>query len=126
MRPTAKRDPARQLAGSGVEDLMAVILNWGVFLSAGVILLGFLLLLTYPASGGGADLTSLPAIWAGLRSGNPNALIMGGLVLLFATPILRVAAAAAAFVVRREGWHVWISISVLVILLVSVVTGRGH
>lgn len=125
MQPDAERD-ARPDATGGVEDLMALVLNWGVFLSAAVILLGFALLLAHPAGPGPTGLTSVDAIWSGLRSGNPNAIIMAGLLLLLATPIVRVAAAAAAFTVRRERWHVWISVGVLLILLVSIVTGTGH
>lgn len=124
MQPDAERE-ARSDA-TGVEDLMAVVLNWGVFLAAAVILIGFLLLLAHPAGPGPAGLTSVAAIWSGSRSGNPNAIIMAGLLLLLATPIVRVAAAAAAFAVRREHWHVWISVGVLLILLVSIMTRTGH
>lgn len=105
---------------------MAVILKWGAFLSAGVILLGLFLLLAKPGHGGEEDLVSLRAIWSGLRSGNPNAIIMGGLLVLLATPIVRVAASVAAFVVRRERWHILISIAVLVILIISMAIGKGH
>ncbi len=123
---TPGRDLSADQVGTGIEHLLAVILNWGVFLSAGVILLGLLLLFVGPAYGGPEYLTSLPSIWAGLWQGNPNAIMMGGMLLLLVTPVIRVVAAVAAFAVRRERWHVLISISVLLILLASMAAGQGH
>jgi len=109
-----------------VEDLLAVVLRWGVFLSGAVILAGFVLLMAAPATGAPAAVTSVPLIWAAARRGDPNGIIMVGLLLLMATPIARVAFAGLSFLIRGERRHVLISAGVFLVLLLGLATGRGH
>lgn len=101
------------------------ILQVGVLLSAAMIVLGLLLL---PSRPGGLSLQRVLAfpqtfgqILAGLLVLRPQAVIMLGLVLLIATPVLRVGASVVAFAVERDRRYVVITLMVLVILLFSIV-----
>ncbi len=54
-----------------------------------------------------------------------QAYIVAGLMLLIATPILRVAVSIAAFAKERDRAYVVITATVLILLLVSIGIGRG-
>ena len=59
------------------------------------------------------------AVWAGLRELRPIALAQAGLLVLVATPVVRVAASFVAFVLERDRLYAAITLGVLTILLVS-------
>jgi uncharacterized membrane protein YfcA/uncharacterized membrane protein len=111
------------------------ILQGGVMLSALVIVLGLLLL---PSRPGGltpervlAFPQTLSQVGAGLLVLRPQAVITLGLLLLVATPIVRVAASIVAFAIERDRRYVLITLIVLVILLCSLFFGgisptNGH
>lgn len=69
----------------------------------------------------GADLRSLASIWAGVSRGQALAIMQAGLVLLIATPVLRVAATAAIFARQRDWLYVAITLVVLTALGVGLV-----
>jgi len=68
---------------------------------------------------------SLPSLVRGLEHGQGRAIVMAGLLLLIATPVLRVAVSVLAFVYQRDRIFVGITTVVLTLLLVSFVLGRG-
>jgi len=98
-------------------------LQGGVILSASIILIGLLMLLLNPAGFSVSELLSFPhsfdQIWAGLLALHPQAIIALGLMLLIATPVLRVAVSIVAFALERDARFVVITALVLVILLLS-------
>ena len=67
----------------------------------------------------------LPDLIRGLEHGQGRAIVMAGLLLLIATPVLRVAVSILAFVYQRDRTFVVITSIVLTLLLVSFVLGRG-
>ena len=116
--------------------LIGWILQGGVLLSASIILIGLLMLPLHPGGFSVSGLLSFPQsfsqVWAGLLVLHPQAIIALGLLLLIATPILRVAVSILAFALERDLRFVVITVIVLAILLLSnvllgnIVGGTSH
>jgi uncharacterized membrane protein len=68
---------------------------------------------------------SVPSVIHGLEHSQGRAIVMAGLLLLIATPVLRVAISVLAFVYQRDRMFVLITTVVLALLLTSFVLGRG-
>ncbi|MDB5295861.1 MAG: hypothetical protein JWO31_1844, partial [Phycisphaerales bacterium] len=62
---------------------------------------------------------------AGVRAGHGRPLIVVGLMLLIATPVLRVAVSVAAYAVQRDRAFVLITAGVLALLVLSFVLGKA-
>ena len=61
----------------------------------------------------------------GVAHGGGNSLAMAGLLLLVATPVVRVAASATVFVLRRDRAYVVICSVVLALMILGFVLGRA-
>ncbi len=115
------------VAGTGLDTQMTSIiggiLQGGVLLSSLVIVIGFIWLLI-SSSMLAHPITSFPhsfsALWTGLLSGSPLAIIVLGLLLLIATPVARVATSIVAFGLEHDRRYVIITCIVLAILLYSI------
>lgn len=105
------------------ELIISGVLRGGVLLSVAVILAGvgyyYLLRLlgrmppsTFP--------DTLGEVSAGLRAAEPMAIVTGGLLVLLATPVLRVAVSIIAFAIEKDRTYVIITAIVLAILLFSI------
>ena len=68
---------------------------------------------------------SISQVIQGLQHGQGRAIVMAGLLLLIATPVMRVAVSVLAFVYQKDRTFVVITTIVLTLLLVSFVLGRG-
>jgi uncharacterized membrane protein len=68
---------------------------------------------------------TVPSVVRGLQDSQGRAIVMAGLLLLIATPVLRVAISIIAFVYQRDRTFVVITSVVLALLLTSFVLGRG-
>ena len=103
------------------------ILQVGVILSASVIVLGILMLPLRPGGLSPQRVLAFPQtlsqVWAGLLILRPQAVITLGLLLLIATPVVRVAASVVAFVLERDRRYVIITLIVLALLLFSLFFG---
>lgn len=110
-------------------DFIGWILQGGVLLSTTVIVFGLLLAVLSPAgfSFQGAFLFphTLSQVEVGLLTWQPQAVIMLGLLLLIATPVIRVATSMIAFALERERKYVLITLIVLAILLFSLLLGQN-
>jgi uncharacterized membrane protein YfcA/uncharacterized membrane protein len=123
----------RDAASAAGNNIMSSIIGWallgGVLLSSAVILVGFLLLITSPGalSGNRTDIFphSFGALWVSLLGGHLQAIIVVGLLLLIATPVLRVAISIIAFAVEHDMQYVLITCLVLAILLFSFIFVTG-
>ncbi len=67
---------------------------------------------------------TLPDVTRGLREWRGQAFVAAGLLLLIATPILRVAVSILAFLYQHDRAFVAITAAVLIILLLSFLLGK--
>ena len=115
-----------------VERLLGSLLRAGVILAAAVAALGGVLYLARygltPADhrlfrGEPADLRTVRGILAGASRLRGRWLIQLGLLLLIATPIMRVAFSLLAFARQRDRTYVLVTTVVLALLLVGLLAG---
>jgi uncharacterized membrane protein len=116
-----------------LEQLLGNLLRAGVLTSAAVVLAGGVVyLLQHGAGAPGhhvfrgepAELRHLGGIVRGALTGRGPALIQLGLVLLLATPLLRVVSSLAGFALQRDRVYVVVTLIVLAILLYGLLGGR--
>lgn len=110
--------------------IISYVLRGGVLLSAGVILLGVILFyIHYAANSQSIDIQAYPhslaAVVQGVTRGDPLAVIALGLLILLATPTLRVIISIGTFALERDWLYTAITALVLLILLVSFLLGSG-
>jgi uncharacterized membrane protein len=105
---------------------VSTVLVVGVSLSAVLVAIGFLtgLAIGWTDSLVGAPPntvvpTDFSGVFAGLAAGRPVAIAQLGLLVLVATPVIRVGVSLIAFVVERDRLYVAITASVLGLLLLS-------
>jgi uncharacterized membrane protein len=115
-----------------VERWVSGVLRGGVLLAAFVTTLGGAAYLAHHAAqpvdyapfvGVPAEVRDLRTIVHGALALQDEAIIAFGLLLLVATPIARVALLAVTFVLERDRLYTAVSTFVLVVLLVSVISG---
>ena len=115
-----------------VEQITATLLRAGVLLSASLIAAGGAIYLWRHGGElpGVAKFHGIPGnlkhpgtIWAAAMGGSGRALIQLGLVLLIATPVVRVGFSVFAFLRQRDWTYVAITLIVLAVLLYSFVGG---
>ncbi len=121
-------DPTIPQPDPRLQQVVGNLLRYGVLIAAAVVLAGGIL---YLSRHGGAvpdyhafrgqppELRSLQGIVRSAFALDERGVVQLGLVLLIATPIARVAIAAAAFAFERDRTYVLISLLVLALLLKS-------
>ena len=123
-----------RLSDHEVEQLVGRLLQLGVLISAIVVIVGGALLLAQhggdrpsysPFRGEPAHLRSVGGIIHGVAAFDSLAIVQLGLVMLIATPVLRVAFTLVAFVLQRDRTYVFITTIVLALLLYGLVFGRA-
>ncbi len=105
------------------ELIISHVLRGGVLLSAVVVLVGAALYYAKPQPGGTTALTyphTLGAVLPALFSGSPEGIITFGLLILLATPVIRVAVSIIAFALEHDWMYVGITALVLALLLASI------
>jgi uncharacterized membrane protein len=129
-------DPAATSADQTIlirqaELIISNVLRGGVLLSAVVIAAGVIAFYWRYLAAGGRGVSNRPfphnltGVAQGLSSGDPLAIIALGLLILLATPVLRVAVSIVAFALERDWRYTVITSLVLAILIVSFLLGRG-
>jgi uncharacterized membrane protein len=121
-----------------VELAISSVLRIGVLTSLLVVLAGTVVTFVHhphylssrhdlvPLTKPGAEFPhTVPSVIRGLEHSQGRAIVMAGLLLLIATPVLRVAISVLAFVYQRDRTFVVITTVVLALLLTSFVLGRG-
>ena len=136
--PAVAHPPNLDPQGHYIDLILSTLLRTGVVVSILIIILGTglsfvhhpnylhsaaddLKRLTNP---GEACPRTLPDIITGLRAGRGQALVAVGLILLIATPIMRVAVSIGVFLYQRDHIFVIITTVVLLLLLLSFVLGK--
>ncbi|GHO45089.1 DUF1634 domain-containing protein [Ktedonospora formicarum] len=120
---TPSMPPAR------INDLISRVLQVGVIASSTVIIIGLLLFLFQPDALKGQHLEDFPHTLDQFTSAivhlQPLAIIMLGLIILIATPILRVVFSILAFYLEHDYRYVIITCIVLALLIFGMLLGKG-
>ncbi|BBE42172.1 DUF1634 domain-containing protein [Conexivisphaera calida] len=112
-----------------MDYLIGMALRYGVILSVALLIIGIALLARDGAGAGevlgaGSPLNTsviqVPAILSGIPSLNPLSFIVLGLVVLIATPVLRVVLGIISFARERDRLYVFITSIVLMNLLLAI------
>jgi uncharacterized membrane protein len=126
-------DPTAQM-----EVVVSNLLRFGVLASFVIVAIGVVIFFIVARDGTNAPglpstmtsvvenegiLRSPTDIFEGLGRGDPNAVIVLGLLVLIATPILRVAISAVIFFLQRDRLYVAITLFVLGVLAFSFIIG---
>lgn len=115
-----------------IEKMISVVLRAGVLISGSIVLAGGIYYLLRHGSqvenyhvfhGTAASDRIVPQIVRGAISLRARSIIQFGLLLLIATPILRVAFSLAGFAIERDRVYVLITAIVLAVLLYSLISG---
>jgi uncharacterized membrane protein len=118
-----------------VELLISTILRTGVVVSLVTIVVGMVLSFlgnpAYTSSAGGTSALSanaqfphtLAAVFSGLAAGNGEAIAALGILVLIATPVVRVLVSVFTFVYQRDRVFTVITIVVFLLLLTSILLG---
>ncbi|MEO8884622.1 MAG: DUF1634 domain-containing protein [Mucilaginibacter sp.] len=116
-----------------IKELIGWTLRLGVLISVGIVFIGGVLFIYrhgYSTAnhkvfkGVPAFLKSNSGIIDGILSLKGQAIIQAGIVLLIATPVVRVAFSAIAFILERDFLYTIISLLVLTIILASIFSGN--
>jgi uncharacterized membrane protein len=110
---------------------VSTVLIVGVVVSAVLVAAGFMSGLFVGWTGsllgaapGTADPTDFSGMLAGLGALRPIAIAQAGLLVLVATPVIRVAVSLVAFVLERDRLYAAITAAVLALLLLSLLVVR--
>jgi|SRR5579872_690896 len=118
----------KRMSDERIDSVIGVILRAGVVAAAALVLFGGILYLAHSGDshpeyrtfqGAPGALTHLSGILHGAMTFDPLFLIQLGLIVLVATPVVRVIACVAGFGMERDWKYALISLIVLAMLLVS-------
>lgn len=118
----------KELSDQGIEEIIARLLRIGVLIAATVVLVGGTAYLVrhgmtrpnyHVFHGQPSDLRTISGIVHDAAGGSSRGLIQLGLLLLIATPIVRVAFSIVAFAMERDWMYVTFTAIVLSVLLYS-------
>lgn len=126
--------PFKKLLGDrDIELFIGQVLRTGVITASGTALLGGIFYLAQQGAasvpdysvfkGEGADYTSFRGIFHGVAAGNATEIIQLGVLILLATPILRIFFSLIAFALEKDKLYVVITTIVLGIILFSMFGG---
>jgi uncharacterized membrane protein len=139
MMPVPKKSapPCEGATMERIELLISTLLRGGVVTSMATVLVGGLLMFVHHpeylksaadlrrlTTPGAAFPHTLKEVAEGVTAGRGQAVVALGLILLIATPILRVAVSIVGFALQRDRTFALISTVVLLVLLISFVLGK--
>ncbi|NLK24957.1 MAG: DUF1634 domain-containing protein [Euryarchaeota archaeon] len=105
---------------SRIDRYVHLVLLTGTICSISVLTLGLLLYLISPVEVG--EGLPMDQMMGGLLAGNPIAIINLGILLLIATPLTRVLAAAVVFTIDKEPRFVAVSLIVIATITLAILT----
>lgn len=115
-----------------LELIVSYVLRWGVLLSFLIVLVGAILLFAEGGRSAQVRLSGAPnpqnpgTIFVQALQLQPRAIIDVGLMLLIATPIIRVAVSVVGFLLEEDFVYTAATLFVLAMLLLSLVLGRAE
>ncbi len=130
-------DNREKNSGSFKDTDMQAVIGWilriGVFVSMSVVVTGGILYLirhghSTPKFGSFHKvpnfISTTEGVVQGVLNGRGQAIIQLGIIILIATPVLRVAFAVVGFALEKDRLYTFISLLVLFIILASIITGQ--
>ena len=126
--------PTRGWSDDQVEQLIGRLLQIGVLVAAAVVIVGGVMLLIQQGrtpvqfgtfSTAASPLQGLVGIFRGAFALDASAIVQLGLVLLIATPVMRVALTLVTFALQRDRLYVLITAIVLALLLYGLIWGKA-
>ncbi|MBS0031272.1 DUF1634 domain-containing protein [Chitinophaga sp. 22321] len=115
-----------------IQQLIGKQLRVGVIVSSIIVFVGGIIYLVrhgheHPSygdfTGVREGLTNLPGIWQGVLENKGMNIIQLGIVLLIATPIIRIAFSVIAFLIEKDYLYVVITLMVLGVIVYSMLGG---
>jgi uncharacterized membrane protein len=122
----------KKITDYDVEQLIGQVLRYGVLLSGSVAIIGGIWYLFQQGSaiphysnfsGEPAGYTSFTGIYKGLLTGSAKEIIQLGVVILIATPIIRIIFSLISFILEKDRLYTIITLIVLCIILFSMFGG---
>src|SRR5690348_635683 len=117
-----------RLTDEKLEIAIGRTLQAGVLLAALIVLIGGVMYLLHDGGprpdyshfyGVAEHLRTPSGIWHGVTQGGAQSIIQLGLLVLIATPVVRVILAGAGFLMERDRLYFWVSAAVLAVLCYS-------
>ncbi|MFI5414285.1 MAG: DUF1634 domain-containing protein [Candidatus Lutacidiplasmatales archaeon] len=123
--PPSPELPALAADPPGLRDAFGHVLRYGVLVSGLFLVVGFLLAAARGSTGlaGSTGRLPLDRLSGALGAGDPWAYLFVGVVVLAATPVVRVTFALGGFAAVRDRAYVLITGFVLAVLLTSLAIG---
>ncbi|MCL5046368.1 MAG: DUF1634 domain-containing protein [Actinobacteria bacterium] len=106
-----------------MEDFISAVLRVGVVLSAAIVGIGLVMVIVHGTGFAGYP-TTISGVIAGILTLNPKTVVDLGLLLLIATPVIRVGMSVAIFVYERDYLYAAVTLFVLLVLLISFTLGK--
>ena len=108
------------------ETLISWLLRIGVGVSATLAVIGMIVIVIHhPAHVTGQPMHNLAEVMASIDAGHGQGIAMLGLLLLIATPVMRVALSIGLFLRERDYTFALITMTVLLLLIVSFALGAA-
>lgn len=121
------------LADRDIEQLIGLQLRYGVIISSLIVLAGGVLYLSQSGqlplppyhhfAGTKGGFTSFGEILSGIAAMRAGGIIQFGVVVLIATPILRIAFSLLGFVLEKDRMYILITAIVLTVMMLSIFGG---
>ena len=120
------------ISDAGIDELIGGLLRVGVVLSSLIVLIGGGLYLTRHGTelpnyhmfhGEPSELRSILGIIKDASSFSSQGIIQFGMLLLIATPVMRVAFTVVSFIIQRDRIYVGVTLIVLSVLIFSLAGG---
>ena len=117
-----------------VQLLIGNVLRWGIVLAMSVVFCGGLIYVYrhghetasyHIFKGEPAFLKNLKGIYSGVLAMKGRAIIQTGIILLIATPIVRILLSIFSFLLEKDYLYVVITLIVLGIIIISMLSGIG-
>ena len=124
----------KNAADTDIQQIIGWILRLGVFISMLVVFIGGCFYIYrhstepvhYSQFVGVPEFVHTPGgIWHGILTLRGRAIIQAGIILLIATPIVRILFSAIGFVLEKDWLYTGISLLVLAIIVTSALTGNA-
>ncbi|NCD71338.1 DUF1634 domain-containing protein [Mucilaginibacter agri] len=125
---------ATKFKDTDIQSIIGWVLRLGVLVSMAVVAIGGVIYLYRHGSehidyhefkGVPEFVHTLSGIFHGIITGRGRAIIQAGIILLIATPIIRIIFSAIGFIIEKDYLYVGITLLVLLIIVIGMLSGHA-